>query len=176
MTSNFQQIMGQQNAQQQQVEPWMQTPQVPPITIPWSVSEAHQTEVIRFTGETSSGPIVHQKRKLDMPDLIDTHQTKQFITEEKMAAHFKSLRISSTSESENSMSSSTDHTLSFSYKQSDMDLDVDATNAVNTSQKGDIHPRLVLSEELKRMQQEPILPSTLLSKLVSTKYRPLCEV
>lgn len=82
-----------------------------------------------------------------------------------MAAHFKSLRISSTSESENSMSSSTDHTLSFSYKQSDMDLDVDATNAVNTSQKGDIHPRLVLSEELKRMQQEPILPSTLLSKL-----------
>ncbi|XP_020296853.1 uncharacterized protein LOC109861567 isoform X1 [Pseudomyrmex gracilis] len=174
--SNFQQIMGQQNAQQQQVEPWMQTPQVPPITIPWSVSEAHQTEVIRFTGETSSGPIVHQKRKLDMPDLIDTHQTKQFITEEKMAAHFKSLRISSTSESENSMSSSTDHTLSFSYKQSDMDLDVDATNAVNTSQKGDIHPRLVLSEELKRMQQEPILPSTLLSKLVSTKYRPLCEV
>jgi len=46
-----------------------------------------------------------------------------------------------------------------------MDLDVDATNALNTEQTSNLHPRLVLSEELKRMQEEPILPSTLISKL-----------
>jgi len=46
-----------------------------------------------------------------------------------------------------------------------MDLDVDGTNIINTEQTSELHPRLVLSEELKRMQEEPILPTTLMSKL-----------
>lgn len=93
-------------------------------------------------------------------------QTKQFITEEKIAAHFKDLRISSNYESESSVpSTSTVHTSSSRHKQLDMDLDVDATNVANTEQTSELHPRLILSEELKRMQEEPILPSTLISKL-----------
>jgi hypothetical protein len=83
-----------------------------------------------------------------------------------MAAHFKDLHISSNHESENPVpSTSTGHTSSFSHKQLDMDLDIDAANAVTDEQTNEIHPRLVISEELKQMQQEPILPSAILSKL-----------
>ncbi|XP_032662846.1 uncharacterized protein LOC116840349 isoform X3 [Odontomachus brunneus] len=165
--SIFQHMMSQQNTQQQQVGQWMQMPQVPPISIPWSVPALQQPEVIRFTGETSYGPIVHQKRKLEMLDCVDINRrTKQFITEEKMAAHFKDLHISCNHQSESSVPSTSKVDTSFSHKQSDMDLDVDtANNTVNTDQADHVHPRLVLSEELKRIQQEPILPSTLLSKL-----------
>ncbi|KAL6257975.1 hypothetical protein P5V15_011571 [Pogonomyrmex californicus] len=165
--SIFQQMMNQQNPQQQQqVGPWMQIPQVPPITMPWSVPALQQSELVRFTGETSSGPILHQKRKLEAPDVVDMRQTKQFITEEKITAHFKDLHISSNCESENSVpSTSTAHISTSCHKQLDMDLDVDATNAIHNEQRSDLHPRLVLSEELKRMQDEPILPTTLISKL-----------
>lgn len=91
------------------------------------------------------------------------HQTKQFITEEKIAAHFKDLHISSNYESESPVpSTSTAHTSSSCHKQ--LDMDVEATN-MNNEQTSELHPRLVLSEELKRMQEEPILPSTLISKL-----------
>jgi len=83
--SIFQQMMNQQNPQQQQIGPWMQMPQVPPITIPWSVPALQQSELIRFTGETSGfssqqiGPIdrhrrrmiLQQKRKLEAPDIVD---------------------------------------------------------------------------------------------------------
>ncbi|CAL1673040.1 unnamed protein product [Lasius platythorax] len=154
-------MMNQQNSQQQQVGSWMQMPQVPPITIPWSVPALQQQELIRFTGETSSGPIIHQKRKLETSDVIDIYRNKQFITEEKMTAHFKSLRISSIHETESPVPSTS--TSSSSHTQLDMDLD-DGRNT-NGEQLTGIHPRLVLSEELKRMQEEPILPSTLLSKL-----------
>ncbi|XP_019698610.1 uncharacterized protein LOC105186752 isoform X3 [Harpegnathos saltator] len=164
--SIFQHMMSQQNTQQQQAGQWMQMPQVPPISIPWSIPALQQPEVIRFTGETSYGPIVHQKRKLEVLDRIDINRcTKQFITEEKMAAHFKDLHISGNGRSESSTSSTSTVDRSFSHKQSDMDLDVDTTNNTINTDQTNIHPRLVLSEELKRMQQEPILPSTLLSKL-----------
>ncbi|XP_070150108.1 rho GTPase-activating protein gacM isoform X2 [Polyergus mexicanus] len=152
-------MMDQQNPQQRQVGSWMQMPQVPPITIPWSVPALQQQELIRFTGETSSGPILYQKRKLEASDVLDMHQSKQFITEEKMTAHFKSLRIHETESPVPSTSSSCSH------RQLDMDLDVDGRNTINGEQLTGVHPRLVLSEELKRIQEEPILPSTLLSKL-----------
>lgn len=81
-----------------------------------------------------------------------------------MAAHFKDLHISCNRQSESSVNSTVD--TSFPHKQSDMDLDVDAgNNTINSDQANHTRPRLVLSEELKRMQQDPILPSTLLSKL-----------
>ncbi|XP_025993202.1 uncharacterized protein LOC105197876 isoform X3 [Solenopsis invicta] len=132
--SIFQQIMNQQNPQQQQNGPWLQTPQVPPISIPWSVPALQQSELVRFTGETSSGPILHQKRKLEAPDVVDMRQTKQFITEEKIAAHFKDLHISSNYES---------------------DRPVPSTSTAHISS----------CQELKRMQEEPILPSALITKL-----------
>ncbi|XP_025993201.1 uncharacterized protein LOC105197876 isoform X2 [Solenopsis invicta] len=161
--SIFQQIMNQQNPQQQQNGPWLQTPQVPPISIPWSVPALQQSELVRFTGETSSGPILHQKRKLEAPDVVDMRQTKQFITEEKIAAHFKDLHISSNYESDRPVPSTSTAHISSCRKQLDMDLDIDG-NAINTEQS-ELHPRLVLSEELKRMQEEPILPSALITKL-----------
>lgn len=92
---------------------------------------------------------------------LNRHQSKQFITEEKMTAHFKGLRISSIHEAESPVPS----TSASSSRQLDMDLDVDGRNTINGEQLTGVHPRLVLSEELKRMQEEPILPTTLLSKL-----------
>jgi len=101
-----------------------------------------------------------------MTCFLNRRQTKQFITEEKIAAHFKDLHISSNYESNNPMpSTSTVHTSSSCHKQLNMDLDVDATNTINTEHTSELHPRLILSEELKRIQEEPILPSTLISKL-----------
>lgn len=94
---------------------------------------------------------------------LNRHQSKQFITEEKMTAHFKSLRISSIHEAESPVPSTS--ASSSSSRQLDMDLDVDGRNTINGEQLTGVHPRLVLSEELKRMQEEPILPTTLLSKL-----------
>lgn len=79
-----------------------------------------------------------------------------------MTAHFKSLRISSIHETESPVPSTSS---SCSHRQLDMDLDVDGRNAINGEQLTGVHPRLILSEELKRIQEEPILPSTLLSKL-----------
>ena len=46
-----------------------------------------------------------------------------------------------------------------------MDLELEAANAVDAERAKSGHPRLMLSEELKRLQQEPILPTSLLSKL-----------
>lgn len=80
-----------------------------------------------------------------------------------MTAHFKGLRISSVHEAKNAVPSTS--ASSSSSRQLDMDLDVDGRNTINGEQLTGVHPRLVLSEELKRMQEEPILPSTLLSKL-----------
>lgn len=172
--SIFQHLMGQQNAPQQP-GPWMQmppvapvppVPPVPPMSIPWSVPSLQQSELVRFTGTQSFEPVLHQKRKLEAPDLLDTRRTKQFITEEKMAAHFKELHISPNYHPHStSPSTSTDSVDQFPAKQLNMELELDATNAVDSDQVKSIQPRLVLSEELKRLQQDPILPSSLLSKL-----------
>ena len=71
--SVFQHMMGQQNAPQE-AEQWMQMPQVPQLSMPWSVPSLQQPDVVRFTGEKVSpkGFPLHQKRKLEMPDLIET--------------------------------------------------------------------------------------------------------
>ncbi|RLU24888.1 hypothetical protein DMN91_002979 [Ooceraea biroi] len=154
--SIFQQ-MNQQSSQQQQVGPWAQIPQVPPISIPWRAPCSHQQELIRFTGDTNSA--LHtiqqaQKRKLETQDFVDVRQRKQFITAEKMTAHFKGLHISGNHDEPKS---------SPSTGREGADMDVEVVNATKGEQTNDAHPRLVLSEELKRLK--PILPSTFLSKL-----------
>jgi hypothetical protein len=66
--------MGSQNPQQpQQVEPWMQTLQIPcpTISIPWSVSSSQQSELITFTGRPNYKPVFHHKRKLEMSEFGD---------------------------------------------------------------------------------------------------------
>lgn len=157
--SIFQHMMVQQGTSQQ-VSSWSQIPQVPPLSIPWSVSGVQQPELIRFTGEQSFAH--RQKRKLETPDLLNTRKTKQLITEEKMAAHFQDLHISSTYHSPPDPVPSTSAT-NKSLEKPNVGMDMETTNLVDADHSKS--PRLVLSEELKRLQQEPILPTTLLSKL-----------
>ncbi|CAK9823419.1 hypothetical protein ANTRET_LOCUS1769, partial [Anthophora retusa] len=159
--SIFQHMMGQQSTSQQS-GPWMQMPQVPPISIPWSVPSLQQTELVRFTGGPSFEPVIHQKRKLEGPDLLDTRQTKQFITEEKMAAHFKELHISSNYQPQSPVpSTSTAETPPIPPKELNMELDTEAANTEQVKSEN----RIVLSETMRRLQQDPILPISLLSKL-----------
>ncbi|KAK1130517.1 hypothetical protein K0M31_018644 [Melipona bicolor] len=168
--SIFQHMMGQQNTSQQSGT-WMQMPQVPPMSIPWSVSSFQQSELVRFTGGPSFEPVLHQKRKLEACDLLDIRQTKQFITEEKMAAHFKGLHISPNYQQQSSVpSTSTVNLQPVTPRELNMELEMDATNVIDADQIK-TGPRLILSEELKRIQQEPILPNSLLSKLFSLSGR-----
>lgn len=89
-------------------------------------------------------------------------QTKQFITEEKMAAHFKDLHISSNYQQHSPVpSTSTADTQPLPSRELNMELEIDAANT-DQLKSG---PRLILSEELKRLKKEPILPNSLLSKL-----------
>ncbi|XP_057319880.1 ras-related protein RabX-like [Microplitis mediator] len=162
--SIFEHMMGQQNPPH---EPgaWSQMPQIPPMYMPWSIPSMQQSQMMRFTGEKDSfAPAsVHQKRKLDIPDVPDTRPTKQFISEEKMAAHFKNMRISSSYNPTPSCSTSADYSAQPSTS-SQVDLNVE-TNPLNVENGENLHPRLVISEELKRIQQEPLIPASLLSKL-----------
>ncbi|KAG7203863.1 hypothetical protein KM043_017917 [Ampulex compressa] len=163
--SIFQHMIGQQGTSQQP-GPWLQVPQVPPPSIPWSVPSLQQAELVRFTGKPRIDSFLRRKRRREPPELLDTWQAKHFITEEKMAAHFKDMHISSNYHAETAMPSTSKlNASSIAHKQLNMDLDLEATNAIDMDQVKSSHPRLILSEEIKRLQQEPILPTTLLSKL-----------
>lgn len=84
-----------------------------------------------------------------------------------MAAHFKDLHISSKHRSKSPVPSTSKVDTSFCQRLN-MDLDLDPDLDVNTkdtqkTETDNTHPRLVFSEELKRIK--PIFPSTLLSQL-----------
>lgn len=82
-----------------------------------------------------------------------------------MAAHFKGLHISPNYQQQSSVpSTSTANSQPVTPKELNMELEMDATNVIDANQIK-TGPRLILSEELKRIQQEPILPNSLLSKL-----------
>lgn len=163
--SIFQHMMGQQDTSQQP-GPWTELPQIPPMSIPWSVPSLQQSELVRFTGGTSFEHVLHHKRKLESPDLLDTRQTKQFITEEKMAAHFKELHISPSYHQQAPVPSTSGSGIQeVPNKELNMELELDSANAIQADQAKTGPPRLVLSEELKELQQDPILPSSLFSKL-----------
>lgn len=83
-----------------------------------------------------------------------------------MAAHFKDLHISPNYQPQSPVAStSTADAQTAPARELNMELELEAANAIEADQMTPGHPRLVLSEELKRLQQEPILPSSLLSKL-----------
>lgn len=82
-------------------------------------------------------------------------QAKQFITEEKMASHFQGLRISSNYNCQNSVPSTS--------AISDPGGIVEPIEVERND--GSEQPRLIISEELKRLQEEPLIPISLLSKL-----------
>lgn len=75
-----------------------------------------------------------------------------------MAAHFRNMHIST-----NYSSTSTDCNPQPSTS-SKIDLTADTTPG-NIEDGKSMHPRLVMSDELKRLQHEPLLPASLLSKL-----------
>lgn len=78
-----------------------------------------------------------------------------------MAAHFKKLDISSNYQSQPCVpSASKSEAQTVSRKGVNMELEIDTDAGQLKSGL-----RLVLSEELKRLQKEPILPNSLLSKL-----------
>ncbi|XP_033332717.1 uncharacterized protein LOC117224122 isoform X2 [Megalopta genalis] len=163
--SIFQHMMSQQSVSQQP-GPWMHLPQVPPMSMPWSMSSLQQPKLVRFTGGTTFEPILHQKRKLELSDIVDTRQTKQFITEEKMAAHFKDLHISPNYQPQSPVpSTSVAEAQVTPTEELNMDLEVGVTNLVDADLAKSGQPKLVLSEELKRLQPEPVIPPSLLSKL-----------
>ncbi|XP_031782349.1 probable WRKY transcription factor protein 1 isoform X1 [Nasonia vitripennis] len=164
--SIFQHTMSHQSTTPQNESQWLRMPQVPPMSMPWSIPSFQQPDLVRFTGERPLqpfGPLVHQKRKLETPDVVDTRPTKQFITEEKMAQHFRGLYISPNAANAQDPGPSTSAARQ-STGQFATNAEMDMPNTVDADENND-HPRLVISEELKRLQQEPILPSSLLSKL-----------
>ncbi|XP_043289410.1 bromodomain-containing protein DDB_G0280777-like isoform X2 [Venturia canescens] len=168
--SIFQHMMGQQNTPHQS-GPWPQMPQVPPMMMPWSIPSLQQSQLVRFTGERP--PIIFtksalKKRKYLTNEPTEIHRAKQFITEEKMAAHFQDMHISS-NYSENSAGVSSgvrEPQPCCSTSNDDIHIDLDMENDPTRLENGkSVHPRLVISEELKRLQQEPLLPGSLLAKL-----------
>ncbi|XP_069677425.1 uncharacterized protein [Periplaneta americana] len=120
--------------------------QVPPSHMPWGIPMAEQPAIVRFTAESSSlmkpaetggCGFAQSKRKLESEDM--TLPMKQHITEEKMAAHLSQLHISP------------DYT---THQQPEPQED----------QQQQLK-RLVLCDEIRKLKQEPILPSSLLARL-----------
>ncbi|KAJ8711346.1 hypothetical protein PYW07_008588 [Mythimna separata] len=117
--------------------------------LPWGMSSP--PHLVQFTGqhaalEQKSSPVIHCKRKsLDVEPVVPA---KQLITEEKMAAHMNSLHISS---------EYTTHSLA-----ADEVMDVGMEPPVSEKLKGHT---IVLSEELKKLQEEPLLPAALIDRL-----------
>ncbi|PNF37456.1 hypothetical protein B7P43_G15515 [Cryptotermes secundus] len=120
--------------------------QVPPSQMPWGIPMADQPTIVRFTAESSSSMkssemcaygFTQAKRKCDSEETL--LPAKQHITEEKMAAHLSQLHISP------------DYT-----PPQELEPREDQQQQLK---------RLVLCEELRKLKQEPILPSSLLSRL-----------
>lgn len=80
-----------------------------------------------------------------------------------MAQHFRGLHISPNALNAQDPGPSTS-AASQSTGQFVINVGTDLQSTVDADENSG-HPRLVISEELKRLQQEPILPSSLLSKL-----------
>ncbi|XP_058805926.1 von Willebrand factor A domain-containing protein DDB_G0286969-like isoform X2 [Phymastichus coffea] len=163
--SMFQPIM---NHQQAQWIPWNVPTEVPRMTMPWAMPASQQPDLVRFSNTASNMKAeLHGKRKWEMatPDVVDfCHPRKQLITEEKMTQHFQDMHISNNTfiAQEAGPSTSTTSILSNTVKPSSVDVDITKTVEIDENK---IQPRLIISDELKNIQTDPILPSSLLSKL-----------
>ncbi|CAH2259668.1 jg24295 [Pararge aegeria aegeria] len=118
-------------------------------SLPWSMQSP--PNLVQFTAQTPTemkvSAVVHCKRKsLDVEPVIPP---KQLITEEKMAAHLSSLHISA---------NYTQHSLS---SEDVMEVGID-TSALCEKLKGHT---IVLSEDVKKVQEESLLPTALIERL-----------
>ncbi|XP_038215235.1 uncharacterized protein LOC119834796 [Zerene cesonia] len=126
----------------------------PPTGAPWNIqgltwSLQSPPNLVQFTAQTpvDSKPIIHCKRK--GTDLEPSIPAKQLITEEKMAAHFNSLHISS------------DYIQHSLTSEDVMELSVD-TALISERLKGHT---IVLSEDVKKLKEEPLLPASLIERI-----------
>ncbi|XP_041972477.1 uncharacterized protein LOC121728372 [Aricia agestis] len=120
-------------------------------SLPWSLQSPPQLVQFTAQSEPKITSVPHCKRKsLDVEPPIPA---KQFITEEKMAAHFNSLHISS---------NYTQHSLS--NNDDVMEVAMEPISSQNISEKLKGH-RIVLSEDVKKITEEPIIPPTLMERL-----------
>nr|BBB06882.1 hypothetical protein [Pieris brassicae] len=113
-------------------------------SLPWSLQSP--PNLVHFTAQMDK-PLLHCKRK--STDLEPVIPSKQLITEEKMAAHFNSLHISA------------DYTQHSLASEDVMELAVDP---VSISERLKGH-RIVLSEDVKKLKDEPLLPPTLIESI-----------
>lgn len=88
-----------------------------------------------------------------MPIILPSRPAKQLITEEKMAAHLSGLHISSDYRSYSSAK----------QPESTMDIPMESTVSITDKLKGH---KIVLSEEIKKLQEEPLLPASLIDRYV----------
>ncbi|KAJ0173037.1 hypothetical protein K1T71_011213 [Dendrolimus kikuchii] len=133
-----------------------------PSEAPWNVrglswGMPSPPQLVQFTAsplaiEPKYSPVIHCKRKsLDVEPIIPA---KQFITEERMAAHLNSMHISS---------EYTSHSLA-SDEMMDIGMDVPSTSTTDISEKLKGHT-IVLSEEVKKITEESLLPPAILDRL-----------
>lgn len=122
---------------------------VPPQTMPWGLPANAHPPVVRFTAGDlipyqSHHPV---KRKTDLE--VELPPPKQLVTEEKMAAHMSNLHIS-------------DIKPPTEPGPANISCDDDAMEHERL-------PRLVVSEEIKKIKTDPIIPQSILSSLEKPK-------
>ncbi|CAK1541587.1 unnamed protein product [Leptosia nina] len=112
--------------------------------LPWSLQSP--PNLVHFTAQTDK-PLIHCKRK--STDIEPVIPAKQLITEEKMAAHFNSLHISS------------DYTQHSLASEDVMELSIDPS-VISEKLKGH---KIVISEDVKNIKDEPLLPVSLIERM-----------
>ncbi|KAL4711864.1 hypothetical protein ACJJTC_006033 [Scirpophaga incertulas] len=130
-----------------------------PTGTPWNmqgISWGLQSppNLVQFTAQSFNDPkvtsVVHCKRKsFDIEPVIPA---KQLITEEKMAAHLNGLHISS------------DYTPHSLANEEFMDIGMMDTQTTTICNRLKGH-KIILSEEIKKLQDEPLLPAALIERL-----------
>lgn len=141
---------------------------VPPMHMPWGTPLSDQPSIVRFTAESAAAAAeaaasstlagiqteiynsnaFQCKRKIETE--FEIRPPKKHITEEKMAAHMSQLSISG------------------DYSQTTISADTLSEEKPSTStavEDSSLGRRLILSDELRALQSEPILPQSLISKL-----------
>ncbi|XP_026755110.1 uncharacterized protein LOC113515148 [Galleria mellonella] len=125
--------------------------------LPWGMQSP--PHLVQFTAqtpnvETKITSVIHCKRK--NLDVEPTIPAKQLITEEKMAAHLNSLHISS---------EYTSHSLAYEDFM-DVNMEMPSTStSTSISDKLKDKFTIVLSEEVKKIKDQPLLPPALIERL-----------
>jgi len=147
---------------------------LPPSSLPWGLYS--QPRVTKFSGETlsfskdDSWSLSNKPQKRKMENFADCNTRKQLITEERISADLSQLSINTIS------STSADHLEHLSSEKMDDNIVLPVSKM-----KINVGAKLVLSEELRRLQQEPCIPTSLLEQhlkpcMAVVLWQPRCNV